>query len=59
MQNENGVIETTLVSGETNVASASIIAEVELNYSDNLIIGEGSCSCVCINDESCCGCPSQ
>jgi hypothetical protein len=36
-----------------------IIAEVVMEFSENSEIGEGLCSCVCISDESCCGCIVQ
>jgi hypothetical protein len=36
-----------------------ILAEAELLFVENGQIGEGLCSCVCINDERCCGCMLQ
>ncbi len=38
---------------------SDIIAEAELQFTDNSIIGSGMCSCVCIADEQCCGCLLQ
>ena len=52
---EVGAEESCVVS----CADGAVISEVEFAYSENSEIGEGSCSCVCINDENCCGCPSQ
>ena len=57
------VINEHVVSPEDShiaaLANEYVISEVELTYSDNSVIGEGLCSCVCINDEQCCGCPAQ
>jgi hypothetical protein len=39
--------------------SNEILSEIELAFLDSASIGEGMCSCVCINDEQCCGCPMQ
>lgn len=46
---------------EVTVAPAhpEILAEAELLFVENDQIGEGLCSCVCINDEQCCGCILQ
>lgn len=39
---------------------ADILAEIVLAYDDNSkLVDEGTCSCVCINDEQCCGCLLQ
>ncbi|MBI2839448.1 MAG: hypothetical protein HYX75_14125 [Acidobacteria bacterium] len=40
-------------------ADPQILAETELMFPENNEIGEGLCSCVCINDEQCCGCLLQ
>jgi len=44
---------------EPNSEESQVIAEVELTFADNSAIGEGDCSCVCINHEMCCGCILQ
>lgn len=49
--------EDVRLSSETS--DGTILAEIALAYVDNPTIGKGLCSCVCINDEQCCGCPSQ
>lgn len=36
-----------------------ILSEIEMNFSEMNEISEGMCSCVCINDENCCGCVLQ
>lgn len=36
-----------------------IISEVILEFAENSEMNEGMCSCVCINDEKCCGCLVQ
>lgn len=36
-----------------------IISEVVLEFAENSGMTEGMCSCVCINDERCCGCLMQ
>jgi hypothetical protein len=36
-----------------------IINEVVLEFTENSALLEGMCSCVCINDEQCCGCLIQ
>ena len=36
-----------------------ILSEVEMQFSEMNEISEGMCSCVCINDEQCCGCMIQ
>lgn len=33
-----------------------IISEFILEFTDNSRMAEATCSCVCINDEKCCGC---
>ncbi|MCK6685905.1 MAG: hypothetical protein L6R30_26215 [Thermoanaerobaculia bacterium] len=40
-------------------AEPEVLAEAELLFVENDEIGEGLCSCVCINDERCCGCLIQ
>lgn len=37
----------------------AVLSEAVLCYTENLTIGEGACSCVCISDEQCCGCLLQ
>jgi hypothetical protein len=41
------------------LSDREILAEAELLFVDNDQVGEGLCSCVCINDERCCGCIFQ
>ena len=36
-----------------------ILSEIEMHFSEMNEISEGTCTCVCINDESCCGCVLQ
>jgi hypothetical protein len=50
-----------MVELETIVAPAEpeILSEAELLFVENNEIGEGLCSCVCISDETCCGCLIQ
>lgn len=38
---------------------SGIISEVVMEFIENSEINEGMCSCVCINDERCCGCILQ
>lgn len=38
---------------------SGIISETILEFSENSEMNEGMCSCVCINDEKCCGCLIQ
>jgi hypothetical protein len=47
-------VETMLTS-----AVPEVLIEAELSFVDNDQIGTGRCSCVCINDERCCGCILQ
>jgi hypothetical protein len=54
MQTETQTNEAIELQQETG-----IISEVIMEFSENNEINEGMCSCVCINDESCCGCLLQ
>ncbi len=37
----------------------AILSEALLTFEDSSEVNEGMCSCVCINDEQCCGCLLQ
>lgn len=47
------------VEATATTTEAEVLAEVELDFADNAEINDGMCSCVCINDERCCGCLMQ
>ena len=36
-----------------------ILSEAILEFTENSEMNEGTCSCVCISDEQCCGCLMQ
>lgn len=50
MENINSFIE---------VGEEAILSEAVLTFEDVSEANEGMCSCVCINDEQCCGCLLQ
>ena len=44
---------------ETEITDEDVLAVVKVSFVENAEINEGMCSCVCINDEQCCGCIFQ
>lgn len=52
-------VRVCVPGAQTADADADVLAAAELNFVENDQIGEGNCSCVCINDERCCGCLIQ
>ncbi len=43
----------------TDSDDVEVIAEADLEFAEMSEVAEGMCSCVCINDEQCCGCILQ
>lgn len=48
-------VRSTEMDARHDVESG-IISEAILEFAENSEMNEGMCSCVCINDEQCCGC---
>lgn len=48
-----------VVEAETEFTDEDVVAVAHITFVENAEINEGMCSCVCINDEQCCGCLLQ
>lgn len=45
--------------GDDDFTEGEVLSMVTLDFVENADVNEGMCSCVCINDEQCCGCLVQ
>lgn len=51
--------DDNIESEEECAAEDQILSVAIVDFVENNEINEGMCSCVCINDEQCCGCILQ